>query len=126
MNRALAGQSVLVLGASGYLGQHICTAFAAAGTRVIRVGRGTRDDGANRAGGESQADPGDVTTGIMHLDLTAADCAALARLCAGSGAQVVVNAVGAVWKGTEDQMTELNARLVGRLTDAIATLPRTR
>lgn len=124
MNRALTGQPVLVLGASGYLGQHICTAFAATGARVIRVCRGARHDGANSAGGESRTDVPDVTTGTVHLDLAAADCAALARLCAGSGAQVVVNAVGAVWKGTEDQMTELNARLVERLTDAVAAVPQ--
>ncbi|MFD7052743.1 NAD-dependent epimerase/dehydratase family protein [Streptomyces mirabilis] len=124
MNRALTGQSVLVLGASGYLGQHICTAFAAADARVIRVSRGAPHDGTNGAGGGHRTDVRDVMTGTVYLDLAAADSAELTRLYADSGARVVVNAVGAVWKGNEDQMTELNAHLVERLTDAVAALPQ--
>lgn len=106
MQRALTGRPVLVLGAVGYLGQHICTAFAAAGARVIRVTRR------------------DSTAGTVQLDLAAAGSAELARLCVTSGAQVVVNAAGAVWRGDEEQMTELNARLVERLADAVTSLPR--
>jgi nucleoside-diphosphate-sugar epimerase len=44
----------------------------------------------------------------------------LARLCADTDAEVVVNASGAVWGGTERRMNELNAELVGRLTEAVA------
>ncbi|MCR8577391.1 NAD-dependent epimerase/dehydratase family protein [Streptomyces sp. Isolate_219] len=124
MNRALTGRPVLVLGASGYLGQHICTAFAAAGARVVRVSRGARHPAANRADAGSARTVRDVMTGTVHLDLAAADTAALTRLCAAFSAQVVVNAVGTVWQGTEDQMTECNARLVERLTDAVAALPQ--
>ncbi|MEV0321985.1 NAD-dependent epimerase/dehydratase family protein [Streptomyces sp. NPDC050658] len=99
-------RSVLVLGATGYLGRHICAAFAATGARVVRVSRGSRDDGTD-----------------IRLDVEAADTAELTRLCAESGARVVVNAVGAVWSGTEQQMTALNDRFVERLTDAVAALP---
>ena len=120
MNRVPTGRSVLVLGATGYLGQHICTAFATAGARVVRVSRGARRDGPG--GGAPDQVRGPVPD-TVHLDLAAAGSAELTRLCADSGAQVVVNAVGAVWEGTEDEMTELNAHLVERLTDAVAALP---
>ncbi|MFE5123451.1 NAD-dependent epimerase/dehydratase family protein [Streptomyces sp. NPDC056669] len=120
----LTGRSVLVLGASGYLGQHICTAFAAAGARVIRVSRSARRSATNRADGESDANVDAVTADTVHLDLVTADSAALNRLCAASEAHVVVNAVGTVWQGTEDQMAECNARLVERLMDAVAALRR--
>ncbi|URN01207.1 NAD(P)-dependent oxidoreductase [Actinomadura madurae] len=95
-----------MLGASGYLGRHICAAFDAAGAEVIRV---ARRDGA---------------AGAVRLDLAAAGSAELARLCTASGARVVVNAAGAVWQGDEGQMTELNARMVERLAGAAASLPR--
>lgn len=127
MNQALTGRPVLVLGASGHLGQHICAAFAAAGARVIRVSRGgpgRRHDGTKRTDGERHTDVPAGTTTTVHLDLATADCATLTRLCAGFEAQVIVNAAGAVWQGTEEQMTELNARLVGRLTEAVAALPQ--
>ncbi|MFH9070591.1 NAD-dependent epimerase/dehydratase family protein [Streptomyces alboflavus] len=120
MNRAPTGRPVLVLGGSGYLGRHICAAFATAGARVTRVRRDARDGGEHGDDGDYGADA--VET--VRLDLAAADSAELARLCAGVGAQVVVNAVGAVWNSTEHQMTELNDRLVTRLTDAVAAVPR--
>ncbi|MFE2979171.1 NAD-dependent epimerase/dehydratase family protein [Streptomyces sp. NPDC059258] len=119
MNRVLTGQTVLVLGATGYLGRHICTAFDATGARVIRVSRGAHRDGGRERDGESR----DATPDTVHIDLAAASSAELARLCLDHRAQVVVNAVGAVWEGTEAEMTELNAELVERLTNAVATLP---
>ncbi|WP_171064061.1 NAD-dependent epimerase/dehydratase family protein [Actinomadura soli] len=123
----LTGQSVLVLGASGYLGQHICTAFAAAGARVVRVARGARPGAAvthDAANGHDGANGHHGASSTVRLDIAAADLAELTRLCADAEAQVVVNAVGAVWEATADQMTELNARLVERLTDVVAALPR--
>ncbi|MEV5595383.1 NAD-dependent epimerase/dehydratase [Streptomyces sp. NPDC052496] len=124
MSRALTGRPVLVLGASGYLGQHICTAFAAAGARVTGVSRGARQGAPSRPDGRSAGTAGAAMTDTVHLDLAASGSAALTRLCAASAAQVVVNAVGTVWQGTEDQMAECNTRLVERLTDAVAALPR--
>lgn len=102
-----AGRPVLLLGGSGFLGRHIRAAFAAAGFPVLSVHRQAR---------ETQGGRRDV-----HLDLVAAQPGELARLCA--GADVVVNASGVVWGGTERQMSAVNAELVGRLTEAIAGLP---
>ncbi|UFQ18664.1 MULTISPECIES: NAD-dependent epimerase/dehydratase family protein [Streptomyces] len=123
MNGAPTGEPVLVLGATGYLGQHICTAFAATGARVIRVSRGLRDDAATGAGDPARAVAGAAGNDTVHLDLDAVGTAGLTRLCTDFGARVVVNAVGAVWSGTEQRMTALNDRFVQRLTDAVAALP---
>ncbi|MEU1669272.1 NAD(P)-dependent oxidoreductase [Streptomyces sparsogenes] len=109
--RALAGTPVLVLGGSGYLGRHICSAFGAAGAEVVRVSRGAAD-GVDGDGCRS-----------VRLDLTAAGPDELARLCADAGARVLVNASGAVWGGGERQMAEANAELVGRLAGAVARIP---
>ncbi|MER6144310.1 NAD(P)-dependent oxidoreductase [Streptomyces sparsogenes] len=101
------GGSVVVLGGSGFLGRHVCAAFAAAGADVVPVSRTAR--------------PAPAGCHPVRLDLLAADTGALARLCA--GADVVVNAAGAVWGGTEQDMAEANTHLVDRLTRALATLP---
>ncbi|MFH8371844.1 NAD-dependent epimerase/dehydratase family protein [Streptomyces sp. NPDC018031] len=107
----LTGTPVLVLGGSGYLGRHICSAFAAAGAHVVRVSRG----GARGADGDGCAS--------VRLDLSAAGPAELARLCADTRARVLVNASGAVWAGGEPEMTALNSALVDRLVRAVAGLP---
>jgi len=103
-----AGRSVLVLGASGYVGRHVCRAFAAAGDRVCGVARGT---------------PADVA-GVrwLPLDLVRASADQLVRCL--TGADVVVNAAGAVWGVTDAQMQEANAELPARLVAAAARLPR--
>ncbi|MFI0863889.1 NAD-dependent epimerase/dehydratase family protein [Streptomyces smyrnaeus] len=108
----MTGGPVLVLGGSGYLGRHICTAFTSVGATVVRVSRPASQDG---------PDAGGLST--VRLDLAAADTAELARLCADTGARVLVNASGAVWGGTEEEMAALNADLVDRLTDTVAGLP---
>jgi nucleoside-diphosphate-sugar epimerase len=111
---------VLVLGASGHLGRHISAAFVAAGARVVRVTRG--DTAA--PGHDGRTGARDFSGEAVHLDLAAAEPADLTRLCTDAGAQVVVNAVGAVWQGTAARMTELNAHLVNRLIDAVADVPQ--
>jgi NDP-hexose 4-ketoreductase len=108
---ALTGAPVLVLGGSGYLGRHVCTAFAASGARVVRVSRNAHE-GVEGDGSRS-----------VRLDLTAVGVPGLARLCTDTGARVVVNASGAVWGGGERDMAELNAELVDRLARAVAGLP---
>ncbi|MER7794089.1 NAD(P)-dependent oxidoreductase [Streptomyces sp. NPDC097640] len=109
---------VLVLGGSGYLGRHICSAFGAAGARVVRVSRsGVDGDGVNGGGVD-----GDGCRSV-RLDLTEAEPAELARLCADTRARVLVNASGAVWGGGERRMAEANTELVGRLAGAVAGLP---
>jgi NDP-hexose 4-ketoreductase len=103
----LAGGSVVVLGATGFLGRHLCAALGAAGARVTTVSRSAPDT----SGGARQCS--------VSMDLTKAGVERLARLCAETEADVLVNASGAVWGGTERQMTEINAELVGRLVEAV-------
>lgn len=105
----LTGRSVVVLGASGFLGRHLCAAFGGVGARLAMVSRGTADTARHRA---------------VSLDLARAGVEELARLCADTEADVLVNASGAVWSGTERQMTEMNAELVDRLVEAVAGLAR--
>ncbi|MFI1335858.1 NAD-dependent epimerase/dehydratase family protein [Streptomyces sp. NPDC020845] len=101
------GGSVVVLGGTGFLGRHVCAAFAAAGADVVPFSRTAR--------------PALDNCGPARPDPLAPDTGALARLCA--DADIVVNAAGAVWGGTEQEMIEANTHLVDRLTRALATLP---
>ncbi|RKE21290.1 NAD(P)-dependent oxidoreductase [Streptomyces sp. TLI_171] len=106
--RTAAGRSVLVLGASGYVGRHVCRAFTAAGDRVSGIARSA---------------PADLA-GVhwRPLDLVAATTEDLVRCLA--GADVVVNAAGAVWGVTDEQMHRANAELPARLAEAVARTPR--
>jgi nucleoside-diphosphate-sugar epimerase len=96
-----AGATVLVLGASGFLGRHVHAAFATAGARVVPVSRKAHDG--------------------VALDLVRAGRRELAGVCA--GADVVVNASGVVWGGTEQEMTWMNAELAERLAEVLAASP---
>ncbi|MGI5455107.1 NAD-dependent epimerase/dehydratase family protein [Streptomyces sp. CA-249302] len=103
-----AAATAVVLGATGFVGRHICTAFEAGGTRVLRVARG----GARAGGGP-----------VTAVDLLAASPARIARLLDRAGADVVVNAAGAVWGTTEAQMHQANAELPRRIVEALGLLP---
>ncbi|MEW2625004.1 NAD(P)-dependent oxidoreductase [Streptomyces sp. NPDC048106] len=106
-----AGPRVMVLGGTGYLGRRIGEAFQADGAQVHLVSRRPAGDGA---------------AGARHvtMDLVAADARDLGALLASVRPDVVVNAAGRVWQGDEAAMTAGNADLVGRLTRALAGLPR--
>jgi dTDP-6-deoxy-L-talose 4-dehydrogenase [NAD(P)+] len=99
---------VVVLGGSGFLGRHICRALAAGAWNVLSVGRRT-----------------DTMAGIrtVRADLGHPDPSGLAALLARERPAVVVNAAGAVWGATDEQMTTLNAVLVDHLIDISARLP---
>ncbi|MFH8409683.1 NAD-dependent epimerase/dehydratase family protein [Streptomyces sp. NPDC018019] len=107
--RGGAAPSVVVLGATGFVGRHLCAAFAAAGWAVTGVARGT------------PAVPPPYRT--VALDLVRAAPERITRLLAECGAQVVVNAAGAVWGVGEDEMALANTVLVRRLVAAVAALP---
>ncbi|MFH8619913.1 NAD-dependent epimerase/dehydratase family protein [Streptomyces sp. NPDC017979] len=111
----MATGTVVVLGGTGFLGRHACAAFATAGADVVAVSRrpGPAPD---RSGG-----PAPDTARRVPLDLLCADTASLARLCA--GADTVVNAAGAVWGGTEQEMADANTHLVERLVRTLTELP---
>ncbi|SBT42822.1 NAD-dependent epimerase/dehydratase family protein [Micromonospora auratinigra] len=103
---------VVVLGGAGYVGRHVCAAFAALGREVLVVGRRP-------------------ATGLDHpqltLDLSAAPVGELVRLLDTHHPTVVVNAVGGVWEVDDAQMTASNTTATHRLLEALsgaATRPR--
>lgn len=100
MNGA-AGRSAVVIGGTGALGRHICAALLRGGAyRVTAVARR-----------EAPVVPG---ARLVRADLLGNDdTPALSRLVAGS--DVVVNAAGAGWRGTPDQMDSAHTVLVEQL-----------
>ncbi|OLB78482.1 MAG: hypothetical protein AUI14_13075 [Actinobacteria bacterium 13_2_20CM_2_71_6] len=103
---------VLVLGGTGFLGKHICAAFRTTGAQVYAVGRHVRPVPADRC---------------IPLDLSDGVPEKLVELLAGLGPSVVVNAAGAVWGVSEEQLVASNVVLVRQLVAAIATtVPRPR
>ena len=104
LRRPDGGRAVLVLGASGFVGGHVCGAFERAGWRVAGVAR-TR--------------PVTATAYEIHeLDLVRAEPARIAQLIRDHRADVVVNAAGAVWGVSADEMDLCNRDLVQRLVAA--------
>lgn len=90
----LRGAVVVVFGGGGFLGRHVCAAFAAAGARVAAAGRA-----------EGAPD-------------------ALGPFLRATEPAVVVNAAGAVWGADAGQMRESNADFPSRLVAALAALDR--
>ncbi|MFJ9865371.1 NAD-dependent epimerase/dehydratase family protein [Streptomyces sp. NPDC101165] len=111
--RSVAGRRVVVLGGTGFLGRHLGPAFRQAGADVLTVSR--------TASASRHPSPG---VRALAMDLTGAGPDRLAALFAGAGAELVVNAAGAVWGVTPEEMHRANAELVGDLVEAMAALPR--
>ncbi|MEU2249788.1 NAD-dependent epimerase/dehydratase [Streptomyces sp. NPDC019224] len=101
-------RSVVVLGATGFLGRHVAGAFEEAGDRVLRVSRSAPPGGA---------------PGRAALDLTAAGPGELAAFLAAHRPDVVVNAAGTVWQADEERMRALNDTFVRRLVGVLPALP---
>lgn len=95
-----AGGTVVVLGATGFLGTWLSKRFAAAGRQVLCVSTSAGGDGAAR------------------LDLCADDDR-LAAVLAAAAPDVVVNASGRVWQVTEEQMAEANGAVLTRIVAAM-------
>nr|AEM44240.1 NDP-hexose-4 ketoreductase [uncultured bacterium] len=110
--RCLTGTRVVVLGGSGFLGRHLRTAYRCAGAQVVGVSR--------------TAGPDHEGTGERSLafDLVEAGRTELLDLLAGLGPDVIVNAAGAVWQVTEEQMRRANDEFVANLVAAVPELPR--
>lgn len=100
--------SVLVLGATGGVGRHICSAFAQAGYLVHGAARRP-----------SAAFPGDR---FHAVDLASAclDSHPIAAVLARAG--VVVNATGS-WSRDEGEMRTAHIRLLEQVTGALARIP---
>ncbi|MBP0461293.1 NAD-dependent epimerase/dehydratase family protein [Streptomyces montanisoli] len=108
---AQAAPTFAVLGATGFVGRHVCRALGASGARVI---------GLSRSG---TSVPG--TTTSMRADLgEPAAPARLAALLDEEGVDAVVNAAGAVWGVSDDQLHDVNVELTRRLVDAVAATDR--
>ncbi|MEV4636630.1 NAD-dependent epimerase/dehydratase [Actinoplanes sp. NPDC049548] len=106
--------AVVVLGGSGFIGRHICAAFAAQGRDVLVVSR--------RA-------PGGAGSPYRHrsLDIGAVSAGELARILDGEAADIVVNATGGVWEVSETEMAHSNTTATEHLVAALAatrTRPR--
>ncbi|WP_345648317.1 NAD(P)-dependent oxidoreductase [Streptomyces tremellae] len=102
-----AGHAV-VIGGTGFLGRHICTALAARGHDVTAVAR----------------KPAEPVPGARFLSLDAAS-APIGEIAEALGsADVVVNAAGDIGADDEERMTAEHVLLVDRLVRAVATLSR--
>ncbi|HEY8533058.1 MAG TPA: NAD(P)-dependent oxidoreductase [Micromonospora sp.] len=103
-----AGGRLLVIGGTGFIGTQVRAVFAERGWRVTAVSR-------RPARGD------DCRWLRMDVANTAVD--ELVRVLLAERPEVVVNAAGAVWNVTEQQLAESNVRLVRRLVRALAHLP---
>lgn len=93
----------VVLGATGFLGTHICTALGEIGAHVLPVSR----------------------TGGIQLDLIGpGGLRGLAELLTRERPDVVINAVGRAWGATDEQLLESNATFVERLVGTLLTTTR--
>lgn len=99
----------VVLGGGGFIGRNICAALRAAGWAVTAVGR--------RA-----AHPPEGCRAV-RLDFARTGARDLATGLANLRPGLVVNAAGALWDVTDDELTEGNVTLVERLVDAVAAQP---
>ncbi|SCK45556.1 Nucleoside-diphosphate-sugar epimerase [Streptomyces sp. SceaMP-e96] len=97
---------VIVLGATGAFGRHVCAAVGAAGEEVLRVAR--RPGTATGAGR------------FFPMDLVGEGPDGLARLIDAERPYAVVNAAGAVWLCSPEAMRQANHALVDTVLAAMA------
>lgn len=102
---------VVLIGGTGFIGRHVSAAFRAAGHDLVVVAR-------NPARDES---------GLRFVPLDLSQLGAVPELADLFGAErpdVVVNAAGAVWAPTEQELRESNVELVRHLIAALSALPK--
>jgi len=100
----------IVIGGTGFIGQHVCAALRAHGHELVVVGRNP----ARNIGKYP----------FVALDLASSQAVAeLSRLFGAAAPDSVVNAAGAVWSPTERDLRRDNIDLVRHLVTAIAGLP---
>ncbi|MET7641834.1 NAD(P)-dependent oxidoreductase [Streptomyces sp. NPDC005438] len=103
--------TAVVLGAAGFVGRNICDMLSTRGWSVLAVARG----------GAPDLPPG---CHLERLDLLRSPTGDLSALLARERPALVVNAAGALWDVTDQELTEGNVTLVRRLVEAMASLPR--
>lgn len=105
--------AAVVLGASGFLGRHVCAGLVRRGWDVLGVSRTPAERGA--------------TCRRAVLDLGEARTDEIGRLLSRARPDLVVNASGAVWRTTVEQLSSCNDVLVAKVVEAAAALaPRPR
>ncbi|MFF9867091.1 NAD-dependent epimerase/dehydratase family protein [Streptomyces sp. NPDC013953] len=100
--------SVLVLGGAGYVGRHVCAAFAARGSDVVVVGRRPPEE--------------PMPYRCVTLDLAGTDPAVLAAALDAERPDTIVNSVGSIWGRTDEQMWSATAVPTLRLLEALALM----
>ncbi|MFG2608501.1 NAD-dependent epimerase/dehydratase family protein [Streptomyces sp. NPDC048514] len=99
-----------VIGGTGFIGRHVCTALSRSGYRVLAIAR-------NEPRGALDADA------FASLDLLSATPDDVAGMLGRAGARVVVNAATDSWDGTDEQMTRSHVQLVETLVRALESTP---
>ncbi|MDA2813260.1 NAD(P)-dependent oxidoreductase [Nocardiopsis sp. RSe5-2] len=115
MTPAADGGTVVVLGATGWVGRHVVAACAARGRPVLAVARGPAE--------HMRGHP------FHPMDLAAAGPGEVGALLRGADARVVVNAVDAAnardgWDRSEEDLRAANVGAVRTLLEAAADQPR--
>ncbi|MGC4808709.1 NAD-dependent epimerase/dehydratase family protein [Micromonospora sp. DT233] len=105
----LGPPTAVVLGAAGFIGRAVCAALHAAGWPVTGVVR-------------RRTEPTPWPT--RRLELVGATGGELFATLAELRPTLVVNAAGALWATTDDELIVGNVTLVGRVVAAVAALPR--
>jgi nucleoside-diphosphate-sugar epimerase len=106
----VSAPTVLVLGATGFVGHHVCTAFVAAGHRVVAVAR--------------SASEGLAAHRFVSFDLARTPAKDTARLLEEERIDVVVNSIGSIWGAPAEEMTERCTAPTLRLLEALTLTTR--
>ncbi|MDT9691518.1 NAD(P)-dependent oxidoreductase [Streptomyces sp. P9(2023)] len=102
--------TVLVLGATGFVGRHVCATFAADGYRVVAVARTPVE--------------GLAAHRFVSFDLARTPAEETARLLEDERIDVVVNSIGSIWGAPPEEMAERCTAPTRRLLDALALTSR--
>lgn len=102
--------TVLVLGATGFVGRHVCASFTSSGHRVVAAAR-------------SQAE-GLAADRFRAFDLAQAPAEETARLLREERIDVVVNSIGSIWGAEPREMVERCTAPTYQLLEALALMPR--
>ncbi|MFJ1597398.1 NAD-dependent epimerase/dehydratase family protein [Streptomyces sp. NPDC088261] len=100
--------SAVVLGGTGFVGRHACTALSARGFDVLAVARG--------------APPSGEAGRFLAFDVARQPPEDLAKVLDELRTEVVVNAVGSIWGRTDEEMWDAVTVPTLRLLDALALL----
>ncbi|MFI6640446.1 NAD-dependent epimerase/dehydratase family protein [Streptomyces sp. NPDC050504] len=101
---------VAVIGGTGFIGRHLCTAFSRRGYRVLAVAR------------RPPREP--LPAEFTALDVLSATARQLTALLDAAGVRVVVNAATDSWDGTDEDMVRSHTDLVDTLVRALAGMAR--